>query len=248
MAGSGVTQIEFDEIEVSVKRYMSHPYLHACHIPQSVSRFHFDVAHVILQAAHVPIDQMKLVLESVLLLEQGLAIHDGVDNLVGKQRQLTVLSGDYNSSHYYFVLSKLNDVKLLHALSEAVVRINQAKMALIRDTAALSVDQYMTLFEEIRGGLLQALAVHYLGASSTTALQLVPLIRAHVVEEEMNTKSVPRFFTFRQAYEWLTENRERVMSLPANAILTPISTLIHEYFTPLRSRLESLKLAEGNHR
>jgi len=243
---SGATQIRFDDIAKNVKQYMSHPYLQACHIRQSVSHFHFDVAHVILQVAHVPVEKMKLILESVLLLEQGLSIHDDVDEAENVQRQLTVLSGDYNSSHYYFVLSQLEDASLLHVLSEAVARINEAKMTLVRHTGSLRPDEYMALYEEVNGALLHALATYYLGHANAEFPQIAPLIRAYVLGEEMKNPRNTRLFTFRQSYEWLSECMERAVGLPANAILGPISTLVMEYLTPLRARFESLNLAEGN--
>ena len=120
----------FETIEKRVNAYTSHPYLRACQVSQSVSRFHFEVTYAILTAANVNDETLEEVLKAILLLEQGLSVHDTVDKNAGMLRQLTVLTGDFSSSQYYSVLARMGNFRLLYRLSMAITRINSAKMKL----------------------------------------------------------------------------------------------------------------------
>lgn len=81
---------------------------------------------------------------SQLFIQLGLDIHDQVgtdplqqDQLV-KGRQLTVLSGDYFSSYYYFYLSQKNQIHLIHKWAEVIREINEMKMDLHEQRFKLS--------------------------------------------------------------------------------------------------------------
>ncbi|PYZ98430.1 hypothetical protein CR205_07505 [Alteribacter lacisalsi] len=69
-----------------------------------------------------------------LLVETALSVHDAVesdecmDERTRKERQLTVLSGDYYSSLYYYFLAKLGDVSLMQVFSRSIQAINEIKM------------------------------------------------------------------------------------------------------------------------
>lgn len=152
----------FDEMTAYVQRYMDHPFLSRNTISQSISRFHFEVLQVMLQSAGVAAKDAIQVMTSILLLHQGLSIHEEVDSNEGLNRQLIVLAGDYDSSLYYFVLAKLGDSVLLSKLCEAVVAVNEAKMTLYDQSESLSDDSFWSLRSVIEGSLIHATADHYL--------------------------------------------------------------------------------------
>jgi heptaprenyl diphosphate synthase len=236
----------FENIEERVRAYTQHPYLHACQVPQTVSRFHFDVANAILVAAGVDESTTESVLEAVLLLEQGLSMHDHVNVRSGILRQLTVLAGDYNSSQYYYILSRIGDLKLMGTLSDAVVRINEAKMELREFGDRVDSETYLRLQETIHGKLLVALAERYLGTTGAWTSYIQSLVKAYVLQGEMASFNAPRFFTFRQAYDWLTDSLERVRMMPSNTLVGPIYNFLVEYFLSVQNKLESLNFVEGN--
>lgn len=152
---------EFHEVAGRVRQDMHHPFLKASHIEQSVSRFHFDTGRMIMEAGNAPADEIRVVLEAVLLLHEGLSIHDRVDDVEPKSRQLMVLAGDYESSQYYSLLAGLGNHQLLEALSEAVVSINEAKCTLTQLGGTLSRDAMRELLVSIQGELLFALGRIY---------------------------------------------------------------------------------------
>ncbi|MBM7094659.1 heptaprenyl diphosphate synthase component 1 [Bacillus sp. H-16] len=72
---------------------------------------------------------------SSVLVQTALAVHDTVENnqwdseLEKKSRQLTVLSGDYFSSLYYYFLAKISDKGLIRVFSRSIQEINEIKMS-----------------------------------------------------------------------------------------------------------------------
>lgn len=76
---------------------------------------------------------------ATLLVQAALDTHEKVNDetltgdLSTKKRQLTVLAGDYYSSLYYYILSKINDVALIQLLAKSIQQINEAKMNMYKD-------------------------------------------------------------------------------------------------------------------
>ncbi|WP_347549843.1 heptaprenyl diphosphate synthase component 1 [Pseudalkalibacillus hwajinpoensis] len=77
-----------------------------------------------------------------------------------KNRQLTVLAGDYFSSMYYHILSKWHDNELIRTLSEAIQEINEAKMSFYQ-TDYHSIEAIFTNLKEIESILVRKVAEHY---------------------------------------------------------------------------------------
>lgn len=79
-------------------------------------------------------DQMNNYLFSALLVQSALDTHETIStekascNTSKKQRQLSVLAGDYYSSLYYFLLAENEDVRLIRFLASAIQEVNESKM------------------------------------------------------------------------------------------------------------------------
>lgn len=236
----------FGRISRLAQVHMHHDYLAVRQIRQSVSRFHFDVGYAILSAAEVPEDEMVQVLTAVLLLEQGLSIHNDVDRCEVRDRGLIVLAGDYDSSKYYLILAKLANAPLLSKLCDAVAKVNEAKMTIAIEGTALASNEYMQLMGIVQGQLLKALALHYLGQDGIWMTHIDSLVQAHVVKQELLARRKPNNFTLRQASEWLAKSMDRVGSMPGAALGSPLYSFLIEYFQPIRETVDNLHFAEGN--
>lgn len=103
------------------------------------------------------------------LVQLGLDMHERVKNAYDnslaaeRSRQLTVLAGDYYSSRYYQMLAEAGEMEAIQVLSDAIQRVNEAKMTLYmaeRD-GRLSSDEYLTLRTEIDTGLYVAIVDKY---------------------------------------------------------------------------------------
>ncbi|GMA60835.1 hypothetical protein GCM10025859_12750 [Alicyclobacillus fastidiosus] len=233
-------------VERLAQRHMQHEYLLTSQIRQSVSRFHFDVGYAILSAADVSDSEMEQVLTAVLILEQGLSIHDEVDTSPAEKQGLVVLAGDYDSSKYYFLLAQLSDSALMYALCDAVARVNEAKMTISVDGNRLSSQEYMRLMGIVQGQLLHALANHYLGETGFWTTHIESLVQAHIVQNELLARRAHHNFTVRQASEWLSDSMQRMGTMPATALVGPLYNFLVEYFQPIQRTVEDLSWAEGN--
>lgn len=211
-----------------------------------MSRFHYEVARTILHAGNVAVGEANQVMDAVLLLQQGLALHDRVDEESGLRRQLHVLAGDFCSGQYYKILAQVKNQPLLIELCAAVMKINESKMALYHSQQNGTGTNVMDLLEVIEGELLFALARHYLKDATGWFPQIRSLVRAHIVKEQMVIKKASKYFTARQAYEWIGEAIEQMMHIQPNAIFQPIAAFITEYLAPAQKTIEAQTYAEGN--
>ena len=69
----------------------------------------------------------------IMLIEIALKTHDLVNGNNYKKetdKQLTVLVGDYYSGMYYYLLSELENVKMIKVLAASIKKINEEKMKL----------------------------------------------------------------------------------------------------------------------
>ncbi len=103
---------------------------------------------------------------SIMLVQIALDTHEliSLDNIENeserKNRQLTVLAGDYFSSMYYHILSKWGDNGLIRTLSEAIQEINEAKMAFYQ-TDYTSIESVFDNLKTIESILVRKVAEHY---------------------------------------------------------------------------------------
>lgn len=237
--------VTFEEVQSLAERYMDHPFLRTNQLHQNLSRFHFDVIQVILQMAHVTDGRARQILCAVLLLHQGLSIHDTVDGESGVKRQLTVLAGDYDSGRYYWLLARLEDQGLLTHLCRAVVTVNEAKMTLFKSGETLAPEAYLRLHEMVQGELVLAVATHYLGSREEAIVSLRSLVRAFVINEQVFMRRLPGQVSIRQAISWMTESVEKLLRMRTNYLLEPIVGFVIEYIRPLQNAIERLAWAEG---
>ncbi|MCL6442689.1 MAG: heptaprenyl diphosphate synthase component 1 [Alicyclobacillus sp.] len=250
MAMSVSEWIPFEEMEQFVLQFIDHPFLRASQIQQSLSRFHFDVACAILKAAGATRETSRDVIAAVLLLYQGLSIHDdvGVEADV-LRRQLVVLAGDYDSSQYYWLLARLDNPVLLTKLCEAVVQINEAKMRMVLEAGTLSDEDFFSLQDRNQGALLFAVADTYLH-NQAYAMQCVrDLVHAYVVKAALRDQKASHRVSARQAYAWLSEALSRMQmnhtKTRVDAMVPPLLDVVNAYLLPMREELERRVLVEG---
>jgi hypothetical protein len=236
----------FLSVQKQVQSHMRHPFLVAQHMNQTLSQFHFEVGLAILRAAGLAENDILAILSAFLLLQQGLSIHDSVDSERGVRQQLVVLAGDYDSSKYYRMLAFRGDFALLCRLSDGIAKTNEAKMTLLSRDGKLTPATYLSLREVVEGQILHSLAEHFLGNHEPWKMYVQSFVRAYIVQTELHVKNGLRYVTFRQAYDWLSEMWDRVVSLSPLPRNDPILTSLTDYVQPLKDMLEVMKLAEGS--
>lgn len=84
-------------------------------------------------------------------IQMGLDSHEHVTNdhistdVAIKNRQLTVLSGDFFSSHYYYYLAQIGEVALIKEWASVIQKVNEQKMTLHLNKHKMSEQQQLEL-------------------------------------------------------------------------------------------------------
>ncbi len=103
---------------------------------------------------------------TTLLVQAALDTHETVSTSVlssekiKKERQLTVLAGDYYSSLYYFLLAKINDISMIRLLANSIQEINESKMNFYKSTQK-NVKQSIADIKTIESSLISKIADHF---------------------------------------------------------------------------------------
>jgi heptaprenyl diphosphate synthase len=93
---------------------------------------------------------------SQMLIQLGLDSHDFVgnqdlnDDSAIKERQLTILIGDYFSGHYYQYLAEHNQVELITRWAQVIKTVNEDKLRLYAGQNSLTESEKLQLKQKIR--------------------------------------------------------------------------------------------------
>ncbi|MEW9669743.1 heptaprenyl diphosphate synthase component 1 [Ammoniphilus sp. 3BR4] len=132
-----------------VQRYVEIP---------SIPLLRMQVLFLFLHDSDVPHEQIRHYIVSTVLIQMGLDCHEEVTLLPQysekgiRNRQLSVLAGDFFSSKYYFLLAKLGDVALIKELARSIYQINEVKTKLYTQPQ-LSIEDSLKLRNEIDSAL-----------------------------------------------------------------------------------------------
>ncbi|TGB04528.1 heptaprenyl diphosphate synthase component 1 [Halobacillus salinus] len=101
---------------------------------------------------------------TTMLVQIALDTHDLVtltdeedDRETVRNRQLTVLAGDYYSGLYYYLLSELDDIPMIHTLAGAIKEINELKMELYYKDVE-SFQEFLNGLKKVESLLIQRVA------------------------------------------------------------------------------------------
>jgi len=114
-------------------------------------------------------ERAVLLCTTVALIQLGLDTHDCVQVAyeetlsAERNRQLTVLAGDYYSSCYYQLLAEAGEIDAIQVLARAIEQMNEAKMKLYvaEQESKLTWDEYISLRKTIDTALYVAVVNRY---------------------------------------------------------------------------------------
>ncbi|MGN7468939.1 heptaprenyl diphosphate synthase component 1 [Brevibacillus sp. SAFN-007a] len=136
----------------------------------SMAENRLELLYLFLREQGMTKERASIFCTATGLVQLGLDMHEHVKNQyedslsAERNRQLTVLAGDYYSSRYYHLLSETGEIEAIQVLSGAVQRVNEAKMKLYvagRDSRSLSDEEYWELRNTIDTGLYVAIVEKY---------------------------------------------------------------------------------------
>ncbi|QPC46701.1 heptaprenyl diphosphate synthase component 1 [Mangrovibacillus cuniculi] len=159
MKNNTTIQQQTRELITGLKAKYQHPYLFSV-----ISQPTFDEERVqlfiyLLKGQHT---NYKKYLESALLMELALNTHEQVitNGPSLKERQLTVLAGDYLSGLYYKSVALLGDTPFLLRLSKAIRNVNESKIKL-KLSEANSMKELLTIQSIIDDSMLVHVLQHF---------------------------------------------------------------------------------------
>ncbi|WP_026689477.1 heptaprenyl diphosphate synthase component 1 [Alteribacter aurantiacus] len=158
-----IVKIKADFYEV-----IHHPYFRRFLTEPVIDNDQVVLLYYLLKRKGLESKYIKNTVLSNVLVQTALSVHDTVGNnewhteLEKKQRQLTVLSGDYFSSLYYYFLAKLKDRDLIRVFTRSIQEINEIKMsAYCNENKEKSANRSSkTLFRHIDSLLVLNIAKH----------------------------------------------------------------------------------------
>lgn len=144
---------------------IDYPYLQKYIEPPKVDEDKIRFLYSMLYSV-IPKEELEVYALAAMLVDASLNTHDRVSlnkinsDFVKKNRQLTVLGGDYYSSLYYRLLSENDYVPMIHLFALSIQTINEYKMVLYNNEY-LSYDEVKESVANIESALLVNMANFY---------------------------------------------------------------------------------------
>ena len=116
----------------------------------------------IMERLELSFSDMKNYALSTMLIQIALDTHERISNasVDEKNRQLTVLAGDYFSGLYYKLLAESEDILMIKALSKGIKDVNENKIS-VYNHELVSVEELMTSIKRIESSLLARLSEYF---------------------------------------------------------------------------------------
>ncbi len=146
-------QIEMDEIILEIEKRSQNTFIEKYVKLPAISMDRLQLLNLSLYHASVPKQLRKLYCITAGLVQLGLDIHETISNHKEvsehgiRNRQLSILAGDYYSSQYYALLSKTNLLDAIEDLAIAIRDINISKMKLYTSNEFASIEYFTELFK-----------------------------------------------------------------------------------------------------
>ncbi|MBM7701718.1 heptaprenyl diphosphate synthase component 1 [Metabacillus iocasae] len=135
----------------------------------------------------------------IMLVQIALDTHDlvsiqpvGNNESILKERQLTVLAGDYYSGLYYYYFSKSGQLELIKEVASAIKDINVSKIKLYQSHTT-DVDDMMLNFRTVETALVQCLCNYFKQEEWKELLQQVLFISSLLNELRRHEEGKPSF-------------------------------------------------------
>jgi heptaprenyl diphosphate synthase len=161
-----------DEVRAIIEQIykkIEHPYVEKYVDPPLLAENRLALLYLYLHDQGLASERVRTLCMTVALVQLGLDMHEGVKvvyeetQTAERNRQLTVLAGDYYSSTYYHLLAEAGEIEAIQVLARAIERVNEAKMKLYlaEQESKLTWDEYMSLRKTIDTSLYVAMVNKY---------------------------------------------------------------------------------------
>ncbi|KYG32855.1 heptaprenyl diphosphate synthase component 1 [Alkalihalobacillus trypoxylicola] len=187
------------EIKQSFLDFTKHPYLNQYIKTPQMDEDKLSLLFAML-SQHFSVKKAKLVTLSALLLQAALDIHEKVSlhkiqsDTVKKERQLTVLAGDYYSSLYYNLLAKEKCIPMIQIFSRSIQEINESKMNIYEKGSLYNgnIEEFEKEVSAIESKLLQNIAGYFSEIKWISVVDEFFFLKRLLAENEDRKKGLKR--------------------------------------------------------
>lgn len=157
---------QLEHFKRSLEDYCSHPVLEQYIQKPVIDEDKLFLFYALFEEAGISSDEKEKYVLTAMLVQTALDTHDLVSNVetgsrnLFVERQLNVIAGDYYSGLYYYILSHMNNVKLVNTLATAIREINEQKIFLYNKSYQ-SVDEMIDSLIIVETALFQRLGNHF---------------------------------------------------------------------------------------
>ncbi len=158
---------EVTQLNSEIKNIINHSFVLKYIDQPAINDEMIAVMVKIMRNTNVDQKLMPYYIVSVMLMQIALETHETVSNSEEgespaqlRQRQLSILAGDYYSSMYYHILAKTKDIEFISLMSKGIQEINEAKVKLYLDKEA-DIEQLVTYLCKIETILVEKTAEYF---------------------------------------------------------------------------------------
>lgn len=161
-------QLKLTKIKEQIMRYVSHPYLLKYIQAPTVDEDKLLLLVSLMDHLNISNDEMESYVLTTMLIQIALDTHEHVTENKNqedthyslKNRQLTVLAGDYYSGLYYKHLSEINSIDVIRILAAGIKDVNEHKISVYQKDPD-GIDKLMNSIKMIESSLFEKLTEYF---------------------------------------------------------------------------------------
>lgn len=158
---------ETKQLKHMIQQKISHSYVEKFIQKPLIDFDKLTILHYLYKDSELPAKRKLQYMTTIMLVQIALDTHElvpknGSSEMSAREKQLSVLAGDYYSGLYYLLLSDIGDIKMIQVLATAIQKINEKKMVLfyenvetigeltetVKDIESLLFTDVASLYEE----------------------------------------------------------------------------------------------------
>jgi heptaprenyl diphosphate synthase len=150
------------DINQQVEQRVNHPYLLKYIEVPVIDKDKLLVLLSIMDRLELSYNELKNYAMTTMLVQIALDTHEHISNAIvdEKNRQLTVLAGDYYSGLYYKLLAESEDNLMIKELSKGIKDVNEHKISVYRKEFD-GINELMTSIKRIESSLITRFSKYF---------------------------------------------------------------------------------------